>query len=64
MLSVNLGCSLRVMTSCSPEGGYYVVEDPNNDNCVSLVHFTTSEDAKSLFPHFTLISLDGTVQSN
>jgi len=30
VLSVNLGCSLRVMTSCSLVGGYYIVEDPIN----------------------------------
>jgi hypothetical protein len=37
------------MTSCSPVGGYYIVEDPNNYNRVWLVNFTTSEDVKSMF---------------
>jgi len=30
VLNVNLGCSLSVMTSCSPVGGYYTVKDPKN----------------------------------
>jgi hypothetical protein len=63
VLSVNLGCSLRIMTSCIPVGGYYIVKDPNNHNCVWLVNFTTSADVKSMFQCFTLLSLDGIVQS-
>ena len=64
VLSVNLGCSLRIMTSYSPVGGYYIVKDPNNYNRVWLVNFTISADVKSMFQCFTWLSLDGIVQSD